>query len=122
LHLGRSVDQRERWQALQLHLKSARAAMEAGQRAEALKHADAALALDPAFLAAQTLRERIVAMSPASVAAPVSSPNVALSAPAARLARPVPVAPAFAEDPAPHRPPTPDLTQFEARARQRRLE
>jgi hypothetical protein len=96
--------------------------MEAGQRAEALKHADAALALDPAFLAAQTLRERIVAMSPASVAAPVSSPNVALSAPAARLARPVPVAPAFAEDPAPHRPPTPDLTQFEARARQRRLE
>jgi len=38
LHLGRSVDQRERWQALQHHLKSARAAMETGERGEALKH------------------------------------------------------------------------------------
>jgi hypothetical protein len=95
--------------------------MEAGQRAEALKHADAALSLDSAFLAAQTLRERIVAMSPVSVAPPIAPPDVALSAPA-RVARPMSVTPTFPADPAPRRPQAPDLTQFEARARQRRLE
>jgi hypothetical protein len=121
LHLGRSVDHRERWQALQQHLKSARAAIEAGQRAQALKHADAALALDPAFLAAQTLRERIVRMNGAP-AAP------AVVAPATAVAEPLPAAPPFAvsdpppRDPAPLRRQGPDLSQFEARARQRRLE
>jgi hypothetical protein len=120
LHLGRSVDQRERWQALQQHLKSARAAMEAGQRADALKHADAALALDPAFLAAQTLRERIVAMSGVSVAAAIPAPAVAVAeaAPVGSVA----VKPLPRSDPAPPRRQGADLSQFEARARQRRLE
>jgi hypothetical protein len=141
------VDQRERWQALQHHLKSARSAMDAGERGEALKHADAALALDPAFLAAQTLRERIVASSGTAARLPVlplsaqaapaaAAPAVAparaksASAPARTPTRPAvrPSLPTQApftstQRPAPAPPRSSDaLTQFEARARQRRLE
>jgi hypothetical protein len=118
LHLGRCVNQRERWQALQQHLKFARAAMEAGERAAALQHADAALALDPAFLAAQTLHERIVAMGavPSAVARP-SSAVAAAEVP--QIAAPVAVATVLPTEP---RRQAPDLAQFEARARQRRLE
>jgi hypothetical protein len=94
--------------------------MEAGQRAEALKHADAALALDPAFLAAQTLRERVVAMSGASVGAAMPAPAVAAAeAPPVRSFAVKPLPPA---DPGPSRRQGPDLAQFESRARQRRLE
>src|SRR3954451_22476539 len=64
--------------------------MEAGQRGESLKHADAALALDPAYLAAQTLRERIVASGGTVAPRPVVPPTAAAGA--AVSARP-PVAP-----------------------------
>jgi tetratricopeptide (TPR) repeat protein len=59
------VDPKERWQALQAHLGAARAFVNAGDRARALQQIDAALRIDPEYLAAQTLRERILA--PAAV-------------------------------------------------------
>jgi hypothetical protein len=52
------VDARERWQALQRQLTLARTALDAGDRASALKAIDSALAIDPNFLAAHSLRER----------------------------------------------------------------
>jgi tetratricopeptide (TPR) repeat protein len=55
------VDQRERWQALQSHLSSARAYVDAGDRGKALEAIDAALAIDPDFLAALSLRDCILA-------------------------------------------------------------
>jgi tetratricopeptide (TPR) repeat protein len=54
------VDPRERWQALQASLNIARASLEAGDRTRALAAVDAALAIDPEFLAAQSLRDRII--------------------------------------------------------------
>src|SRR4051794_24465859 len=121
--------------------------MDAGQRGEALKHADAALALDPAYLAAQTLRERIVASGGTIAPRPVVPPTAAAAGPAvsARPAvaptsqRSIPARPRAAAiqpsiatrasvvPPAPLPAPAPPrsshaLTQFEARARQRRLE
>jgi hypothetical protein len=118
------VDQRERWQALQHHLKSARAAMETGERGEALKHADAALALDPAFLAAQTLRERIVATSSASrvAASPPRRASAALADAPPIVPPQQPRARATSDATPPARQPPPGLAQFEARARQRRVE
>jgi hypothetical protein len=59
LHLDRAVVPRERWQRLQAHLSAARLALESGHRAAALDEVEAALALDPDFLAAQTLRDQI---------------------------------------------------------------
>jgi len=56
------VDQRERWQALQSHLTTARGCLDAGDRAKALEAANAALAIDPDFLAAHSLRDRILAL------------------------------------------------------------
>ena len=66
------MDARERWQALQARLKAARAAYEAEDRAAALAEVTAALELDSEFLAAQALRDRILAMSdqPAAPALP----------------------------------------------------
>jgi hypothetical protein len=58
------VDPRQTWQALQEHLSSARALLNAGDRVRALEAVDAALAIDPEFLAAHALRERI--LSPAT--------------------------------------------------------
>ena len=52
---------RERWQALQTTLTAARSAVERGDREAALDAVNAALELDPNFLAAHSLRERIVA-------------------------------------------------------------
>jgi hypothetical protein len=116
------VDQRERWQALQQHLKSARAAMEAGQRSEALQHAEAALVLDPAFLAAQTLRERIAAMSAAPVPVVAAAPAGAAVLAEAPPFVPLQHATVSAPEAASPRRPSLDLAQFEARARQRRVE
>jgi tetratricopeptide (TPR) repeat protein len=59
------VDARERWQALQRRLGAARRSLELGDRDQALVEVDAALALDPEFLAAQALRDRILADGPA---------------------------------------------------------
>jgi hypothetical protein len=69
------VDQRERWQALQSHLTTARGFVDGGDRAKALEAIDAALAIDPDFLAAQSLRDRILA--PPEPAAPVPPPEPA---------------------------------------------
>jgi hypothetical protein len=55
------VNQRERWQALQARLTAARAFVDVGERQRALDQINAALAIDPEFLAAQSLRERILA-------------------------------------------------------------
>jgi hypothetical protein len=53
------VDPRARRQALHEHLSQARAAWETGDRPAALRAVEAALRLDPDFLAAQALRDRI---------------------------------------------------------------
>jgi len=55
------MDPRERWQALQGRLTAARAAVDAGNTAAALSEITAALELDKDFLAAQALRDRILA-------------------------------------------------------------
>jgi tetratricopeptide (TPR) repeat protein len=52
------------WQALQSRLSAARAAVDAGDTDRALAEIAAALNIDPSFLAAQLLRERITATPP----------------------------------------------------------
>jgi hypothetical protein len=54
------VDARVRWQALQSRLTAAQTLFEQGDRERALAEVDAALAIDPSFLAAGALRERIL--------------------------------------------------------------
>ena len=73
---------RERWQALQAHLAAARASADAGDQQHALVEVNAALALDPDFLAAQSLRDRIVKKSapPTSTAAAPMNFNAATPA------------------------------------------
>ena len=75
------VDERQRWEALRAELRSAQAAYDAGDRETALHHVDAALAIDPDFLAAQCLRDRVLAR-PEPVA-PVLAAHMARQAPAA---------------------------------------
>lgn len=69
------MDARERWQALQARLTAARAAADAGDCSTALAEVTAALELDPEFLAAHSLRDRILA---------IRSDTPALTAPPAR--------------------------------------
>src|SRR4029079_6869844 len=54
------VDARQTWQALQARLTAARAAADAGDRQRALNEITAPLDIDPNFLAAHSLRERIL--------------------------------------------------------------
>jgi tetratricopeptide (TPR) repeat protein len=75
------VDERQRWEALRAELRSAQAAYDAGDRETALHHVDAALAIDPDFLAAQCLRDRVLAR--AEPVAPVLAAHMARQAPAA---------------------------------------
>jgi len=58
------VTARQRWQALQFELTAAKAAAERGDRTRAIEALDRALALDPEFLAARALRERLMAAPP----------------------------------------------------------
>jgi hypothetical protein len=71
------MEARERWQALQARLTAAREAVDAGDRATALREISAALDLDKDYLAAQALRDQIVSMShrgaPAAPVAPVQA-------------------------------------------------
>jgi hypothetical protein len=60
----RAVDPRERWQTLQSHLSVARGALAAGDKAAALEHIEAALVIDPEFLAARMLRDRVTSPAP----------------------------------------------------------
>jgi hypothetical protein len=57
------VDAKGRWQALQARLAAARGFIDANDRARALEEIDAALAIDPEFLAAQSLRERVLSQT-----------------------------------------------------------
>jgi hypothetical protein len=54
------VERHTEWQALQTHLRSARASFETGDRISALEEIDAVLRIDPNFLAAHSLRDRIL--------------------------------------------------------------
>lgn len=104
------MNARERWQALQTRLTAARAAVEAGDRATALAEVTAALELDPEFLAAHSLRDRITAMD--------APPHVAPS----HLAPPHPAPPHPAPPhPAPSHAPS-GYARFEQRARRRRVD
>jgi len=104
------VNARERWQALQTTLTAARSAVERGDQAAALAAVNAALELDPNFLAAHSLRDRIVAgdlvtaPAPPAAAAPAAPPDAAAPAVDAR-----PVA-------------TEGYAKFEQRARRRRVD
>ena len=74
------MESRAPWQALQERLTNARAAVEAGERARALAEITAALEIDPDFLAAHSLRDRILATGPAP---PAHAEPAASSAPPA---------------------------------------
>jgi tetratricopeptide (TPR) repeat protein len=76
------VDSRQHLKALQAHVAAARTALDAGDRNKALQNIDQALSIDPSFLAAQLLRERVLAAPLAS--SPV--PPAATKAPARRFA------------------------------------
>jgi tetratricopeptide (TPR) repeat protein len=67
------VDARETWQALQGRLTNARAAVEAGDRDKALAEIAAALEIDPDFLAAHSLRDRILAAPDVPPSEPVAA-------------------------------------------------
>jgi tetratricopeptide (TPR) repeat protein len=55
------VDARQGWGALHAELAAARTAIDAGDRSQALQHVDAALAIDPNFVAAHWLRDQLLA-------------------------------------------------------------
>jgi tetratricopeptide (TPR) repeat protein len=87
------VDPRQHLKALQAQVAAARAAFDVGDRAKALEHLDQALSIDPSFLAAQSLRERVLATSQAPVAfvptpqvRPHVQPPLAAKRPASREA------------------------------------
>jgi hypothetical protein len=63
------MDARDRVRALQSKVKAARSLFEAGERMRALEEIDAALAIDPQFLAGRVLRDSIL-RSPLKTAAP----------------------------------------------------
>jgi tetratricopeptide (TPR) repeat protein len=69
------VDPRQHLKALQAQVAAARTAFDAGDRDKALQHLDQALSIDPSFLAAQSLRERVLASATASV--PLAPPKAA---------------------------------------------
>jgi len=104
------VDARERWQALQAHLNVARASLEAGDRVRALEAVSAALAIDPEFLAALALRDRILTWTdpPAPARPPSPAP---ISAPARQASVPRP--PLVSAE---------GYARFEERAKRRRVD
>jgi len=65
---------------------AARVAFDAGDRARALEHLDQALSIDPSFLAAQSLRERVLAQTQAPAAALATPPRLAAERPAPKEA------------------------------------
>jgi tetratricopeptide (TPR) repeat protein len=84
---------RESWQALQARLNAARAAADRGDRSTALADITAALEIDPNFLAAHALRDRLLAEAAATAPAPPAmpaSPDPALAADEDATASPVP--------------------------------
>jgi hypothetical protein len=70
------VNPRERWQSLQSHLSAARGALAGGDKTLALEHIEAALLIDPEFLAARMLRDRVTSPEPEAAArAPLAAPQ-----------------------------------------------
>ena len=70
------MNPRERWQSLQSHLSAARGALAGGDRTLALEHIEAALLIDPEFLAARMLRDRVTSPEPEAAArAPLAAPQ-----------------------------------------------
>jgi hypothetical protein len=67
------VNPRERWQTLQSHLSAARGALATGDKAAALEHIEAALVIDPEFLAARMLRDRVTSPEPEAPVVTTSS-------------------------------------------------
>jgi hypothetical protein len=103
------VHPRDGWEALQARIAAARAALDAGDRGRALLEIEAALAIDPGFLAAQSLRDRILD-SPSEPAWPGSaSPDRG-----APLESDLPLNPAAVA--------TDRYARFEERARRRRVD
>jgi hypothetical protein len=101
------VDARETWQALQARLTNARTAVEAGNRDGALVEIAAALAIDPDFLAAHSLRDRILAAP--DVAPPIPAAGSASGASVrSEISRPVVSGDGYAK--------------FEQRAKRRRVD
>ena len=60
------MDGRQGWDALHAELAAARTAIDAGDRTKALEHVDAALAIDPNFVAAHWLRDHLLAATGSS--------------------------------------------------------
>jgi len=75
LHFPVTVNPRERWQTLQSHLSAARGALATGAKASALEHIEAALVIDPEFLAARMLRDRVTSPEPETPAITSSTPQ-----------------------------------------------
>ena len=97
------MDPRERWQALQTQLARAQESLRTGDRAGALEAIDAALAIDPNFLAAHALRDRAIA-----AVGLIASPAAKAATPEPVQVRPLVSAEGYA--------------QFEQRARRRRVD
>jgi tetratricopeptide (TPR) repeat protein len=96
------VDSRLHLKALQVQVAAARAAFEAGNREKALEHIDQALSIDPSFLAAQALRERVLAgrLAPPALAPVSPNPPGVPDAPATPSVQPTPNVPATPSGPA----------------------
>lgn len=109
---------RERWQALQSRLTAARAAIDAGDRQAALDEVAAALEIDPDFLAAHSLRDRILSMPEDGAARPT---HAAASHAAPSYPAPSYPAPSHPVTSPPPGPPAAYAT-FEQRARRRRVD
>ena len=105
------MDPDGRWQKLQLHLRSARAARDAGDVPLALQEVDAALSIDPDYLAARVLRESIANPEPAAstVQLPPTQPSPAQALPLEQERQPPDIAAA-------------KPSSLEERARRRRIE
>ncbi len=123
------MNAREHCQALQSHLTSTRAALDRGDRHAALAEVNAALALDPNFLAAHSLRERILAgdllvaapRPDVPIEPPAAIPPVAVDPPAVEM----PLAAAPIVDRLPGEKPlvsTEGYAKFEQRAKRRRVD
>jgi len=112
------VDARARWQALQARLTAARTSFEAGDRATALAEIDAALDVDPEFLAAITLRERILGATPIADSIVKTGENRDGAENPENLTR---LDPATA-NPEPHLVSSTGYARFEERAKRRRAE
>jgi hypothetical protein len=108
------VNARDQRQALQRHLSHAREALDGGDRSLALEQVEAALAIDAGYLAAQTLRERILEPTPAVI--PDRFPSESRE----------PATASVESQPAPPGDPPlvsrEGMARFEARARQRRVD